>query len=296
VLSATPTVTATEPASGTATPTSTPAETSTAAPTATPTTGESATPTPSSTPGCPSGVVEAGEQCDFGDDIPGDGCDPLCRFELLVPGGGATSSDCIAEWAVINPFNFPPLGNDDLPSFRQSCVDGDPTCDADLDPDQCTFQVAVCLQNADPNLATCTAPPGIAKFVLTSPRPTNLSDEDDRLNAEALIAAFARLTPVEAGGNSANTFVLEPPLVLTAPDNCTDTATLVVARRGLSKRSEKFRISTTSAPPLDGGNGVKDSDTLLLTCLAAPEATPTATLTAAPAETPTPDATPTPGG
>ena len=280
----------------TATPTatSTPAETSTAAtstPTETPTTGEPATPTPSSTPGCPNGIVDAGEQCDFGDDVPGDGCNPFCRFELLVPGGGAKSADCIAEWAVINPFNYPPLGSDDLPTFKQNCVDGDPSCDADgtTGPRQCTFRVAICLQNADPNLPICTAPPGIAKYVLVSPRP-NSSDAGDAANALALINAFARLSLVEASGNSRNTFILEPPMVLTAPDNCTETVVLVVERRGLSKRSEKFRINTTSAPPIDGTRGIKDSDILLLTCLAPEPTSPV------PTETPTPAVTATPGG
>ncbi|MEO6026633.1 MAG: hypothetical protein ABIR79_07195, partial [Candidatus Binatia bacterium] len=161
-ITTTPTPTATELPT-TPTPTFTPAATSTAAtstppPTETPTPGEPATPNPTPTPGCPSGLIDLGEQCDFGDDVPGDGCDPLCRFDLLVPGGGTQSADCIAEWAVINPFNFPPLGTDDLPSFKQSCVDGDPSCDFDGLADQCTFRVALCLQNADPNLPVCTAP------------------------------------------------------------------------------------------------------------------------------------------
>jgi cysteine-rich repeat protein len=294
--SPTPTPTATAPL--TATPTTTPVETAIAAtstPTETRTPGEPATPTPLSTPSCPNGIVDAGEQCDFGDDIPGDGCDSVCHFELLVPGGGATSADCIAEWAVINPFNYPPLGSDDLPTFKQNCVDGDPSCDADDVTDQCTFRVAICLQNADTNLPTCTAPPGIAKYVLTSPRP-NSSDTDDAANARALIDAFARLSLVEASGNSSNTFILEPPMLLTAPDNCTETVDLVVKRRELSKRSEKFRTSSTSAPPIGGSTGLKDSDTLLLTCLAAPEPTPVTTVTPVPTETPTPAVTATPGG
>jgi cysteine-rich repeat protein len=298
-LSATPSPTATELVALTATPT--PAETSTAGtstppPTETPTPGEPATPTPSPTPGCPSGIVDAGEQCDLGDDVAGDGCDPLCRFEQLVPGGGTQTTDCIAEWAVINPFNSPALGTDDLPSFKQNCVDGDPSCDADgAADDRCTFRVAICLQNADPNLPTCTAPPGTAKFVLTSPRP-NSSEADDAANALALIDAFGRLSSVPASGNSSNTLLFEPPIVLTPPDNCTDTALLIVERRGLSRRSEKFRISTTSTPPVDRSSGLKDSDTLLLTCLAEPDATPTPTVTPVAAATPTPEITATPGG
>ena len=111
-----------------------------------------------------------------------------------MPGGGTKISDCIAEWAVINPFNSPFLGNDDLPSFKQSCVDGDPTCDADgAFDDRCTFRVALCLQNADPNLPTCAAPPGISKYVLVSPRP-NSSEVGDAANALALMDSFGRLS------------------------------------------------------------------------------------------------------
>jgi cysteine-rich repeat protein len=283
----TPTVTATPTRSATPTPTftaaATPTVTSTASktptpvaptPTATPVPVDTATPTPQGTPTCPDGVLETGEQCDFGDDVAGDGCDPTCQYEQLIPGGG--SNDCIAEWAVINPFNSPPLDIDNLPNTTQTCVDGDPTCDADgaLD-DRCVFRVAVCFQNVDPNLPTCTAPPGIAKYVLTSPRPDS-AEVGDAANALSLLHAFERLSDAPLSGTSSNTLVFDPPLVLAAPDNCTDVALLTVERRGYSERSEKFRTTTTSVPT-DTSRGVEDSDTLLLTCVASPNPTPTAT-------------------
>ena len=295
-LSPTPTATVTVPGQPTPTatttplPTDTPTEVATTTPLDTSTPSEPPTPTPSPTPGCPSGVLDPGEQCDFGDDIAGDGCDPTCRFEVLIPGGGTAASDCIAEWAVIDPDNSPALGTDGLPSFKQTCVDGDPSCDADGAFDgKCTFRVALCFENVDPNLPTCTAPPGIAKYVLVSPRP-NSSDAGDAANALALIDVFGRLSPVAASGNSNNTLVFDPPLVLAAPDNCTDTALIVVDRRGLSERSEKFRDTTSSVPPAGSTRPIEDSDTLLLTCLDTPPPTPTPTVTAVPtpAETATP--------
>ncbi len=300
-LTATPTVTVTS--TGLSTPSPTPTVVPTVAPptatpelTATPTVddGSTPTPTPLPSPGCGNGFVEAGEQCDFGDDVPGDGCDPLCRFELLIPGGGGSSSiDCVGEWAVVNPANNPLPGSGSTPDFRQDCVDGDPSCDADLNPDACTFRVAVCFANADPNLPTCTAPPGIAKYVLVSPRP-NSSEDDDALNAVALIDSFARLSSVAPTGNSLNTLVFEPPLMLTAPDNCTEPTELVVQRRGLPERSEKFRANTTSVPPEGESRGLEDSDTLILNCLAAPEPTATPTATPLATATPTPEPTSTP--
>ena len=282
----TPTPTTTDGATTTPAPTDT-AATSTPLPTETP---SEPTPSPSDqpTPGCPNGIVELGEQCDFGDDVPGDGCDATCRFETLIPGGGTQSADCIAEWAVIDPFNTPFLGTDGLPSSTQTCVDGDPTCDFDALPDQCTFRVAFCMQNADPNLAACTAPPGITKYVLVSPRP-NSSEPGDAQNATRLMTAFQRLSSVPPSGNSDNTLVFDPALVLEAPDNCTEPVDIVVERRGLAERSEKFRTNTTSAPPIGGTKGIEDSDTLLLVCRDAPA--PTTTPTPA-VPTPSPTATP----
>lgn len=303
------TVTATETPTTTPTPTRTPTPvptlTDTSVPTATPiatdTAGATSTPVPTETPStptpfpsdqptpvCPDGAVELGEQCDFGDDVAGDGCGADCRFEGLIPGGGTQVSDCIAEWAVIDPFNTPFLGTDGLPSFTQTCVDGDPSCDFDTDPDQCTFRVAFCMQNVDPLLEACTAPPGIAKYVLVSPRPTS-SDPTDAANADRLLTAFGRLSAAQRTGDGQNTLVFDPPLVLEAPDNCTEPVDIVVARRGLAERSEKFRTNTTSVPPIGGTKGIEDSDTLLLVCRDVPA--PTATATPA-VPTPSPTATP----
>ena len=301
VLTATATPTTTQTASPTVSPTPVPTETAqpTTTPSATPTTTpeESATPTvtvpptetptvdpgtptPTPTPDCPSGVPGPGEQCDFGDDVPGDGCDPFCQYETLIPGGSTLAADCIAEWAVINPFNVPFFDTDDLPNTEQSCVDGDPTCDFDGAPneqnDSCTFRVALCLQNVDPNVPECTSPPGIAKYVLVSPRP-NSAEPVDADNAVAMIASFGRLSSVLPSGDADNTLVFDPPLVVSAPDNCTDVAEILVERRGYSERSEKFRINTYSVPPIGGTRTVEDSDTLLLTCRDAPEPTPTPT-------------------
>jgi len=280
-LSPTSTPTFTTVPTRTATPTAVPGATETPVPTVTATPDEPPTPGPTATPNldCGNGILESGEQCDDGNDVPGDGCDAFCRFEVLLPGGG--SDDCIAEWAVINPFNTPFLDLDDLPSSKQSCVDGDPSCDADgLFDDRCTFRVALCLQNVDPFLPDCVAPPGIAKYVLVSPRP-NSSEPGDAANALAMIDAFGRLSDTPATGDAGNTLVFDPALVLTAPDNCTDTALIVVERRELSQRSEKFRINTTSVPTATS-RGIEDDDTLLLTCLAAPNPTPTPTATPTP--------------
>jgi hypothetical protein len=135
--------------------------------------------------------------------------------------------------------------------------------------------------------------------VLNSPRPDS-ADPTDAANALAFMVGFQRLSPVEPTGLSKNTLVFDPPLVVAFPDNCTDSAEIVVERRELPERTEKFTITTTSVPPTETSRGLQDSDTLYLTCLAVPDPTPTVTETplptesATPGETPTPNETPTP--
>jgi len=305
VPSATPAVTAT--ATATVTPPATPTSTSpgeptpdeptpTLAPTDTPTPTPSATPSASATPiltasatpiesatatptptvvptpepGCGNGVLELGEQCDLGDLVNGDGCNDLCEFELLIPGGGGTVSDCVAELAVVNPFNEPPLGADDLPSRNQSCTDGDPSCDADgVVNDVCVFRVAVCLQVPDFALPECTINfplyTGIQKLVLQIPRPTS-SDPVDAANALALLDGFGHLTSVQPGGTSQNTFDFPVPLAVEHPDNCTATSEVVVELRNQSSREEEIRLATETDPPAGDTRGYEDGDSVDLIC------------------------------
>src|SRR5207249_9825432 len=68
------------------------------------------------------------------------------------PGGGKKrANDCAAEWVVENPRN--PRGRT---ARVQVCSEGDPACDFDADPGQCTFHVRICLNNTDVNIPACT--------------------------------------------------------------------------------------------------------------------------------------------
>ena len=84
-----------------------------------------------------------------------------------VPGGGRMATDCASEVGVMNPGNTPFLDNRGLVSRNQVCTDGDPTCDADRVADgECLFRVAICFNQADPSLPSCT-PTTVSQYLLT---------------------------------------------------------------------------------------------------------------------------------
>jgi hypothetical protein len=79
------------------------------------------------------------------DTAPG-ACD--AGIDCLVPAPGAANQACAGQWLV----DMPSLKRTraGIPSRRQTCRDGDPTCDADGRADgQCTVEVALCLNVFD---------------------------------------------------------------------------------------------------------------------------------------------------
>jgi cysteine-rich repeat protein len=210
-------------------------------------------------PVCGNGIIDPGEQCDDGNTSSGDGCGGTCRFEQLVANRGAQRTDCLIEWAVINPANSRGQG-----VARQECHDGDRMCDADgLVNGECHFRLAVCVNNQDARLPDCTGQ-GITRYVLdqpraTSPRPVNAT------NAAAILGAFADLTAVLPSGPSANELVFDPPLRATAPNNCTGTVSYVVPLVGKVAAHARLKARADAGRP-----HVRDTDVLELTCHAAP--------------------------
>jgi hypothetical protein len=80
----------------------------------------------------------------------------------LLPGGGPKKSDCYVELSVQN-IDSP--GPDVQGNRTVRCVEGD-ACDGDgtCGNDSCTFRVAVCIDQQDPNLPQCTPAGSLAKL------------------------------------------------------------------------------------------------------------------------------------
>ena len=69
---------------------------------------------------------------------------------VLIPGGGPPRPDCYLEFDVEAR---------EVSARVAECTDGDPSCDFDgACDDSCRFNVAVCLNQADPALPNCAAP------------------------------------------------------------------------------------------------------------------------------------------
>lgn len=222
-----------------------------------------ATPAPEGEPICGNGVVDPGEECDFGDVIDGDGCSARCAFELLVPGGGRRRNDCAAEWAAINPTDDLRLGRDGLPG-PQRCVDGDPTCDAGGTVDgTCRFRVALCFGVVDPRLPECVPAPLLRRITLQKPRAT-AGNAVEAANATAIADAVRAWTAIAPEQGAGTVFVADPPLVVGGHRSCTPVADVVVPLRGSGDGRAILRVLTEWT--VDDVTRMRDRDTLRLVC------------------------------
>jgi hypothetical protein len=70
----------------------------------------------------------------------------------------------------------PPLDESGVVSSTPSCRDGDPSCDLDSVPGQCTLGLGVCLNVRDPRLPTCSSSEvNRVTFFVTGSTGANLS-------------------------------------------------------------------------------------------------------------------------
>jgi hypothetical protein len=183
----------------------------------------------------------------------------------LVIGGELRASDCQLEMHVVNPNNDPFFDVFGRVNNRQTCRDGDPSCDTDGAADgTCTFQLASCFNCNDPLLPECVPIPA-ASYAITRPR---LSDPDpiNSANAEAMVAAVAALAGMR---NPEWPYIVEfDPLFIDAA--CTALAPFKVPLRQTSRglRTRRFTLRARSIAPTPTGLRW-DADGLRLICVPA---------------------------
>ncbi len=145
---------------------------------------------------CGDGIVECGEECDHGEanGTAGDRCSSTCT-ELpppaRIPGGGRKDTDCLLEWSP--ELATLAIDSKDLPRAKQSCRDGDPSCDLDPTPGMCRVRLWACLGGADARLgcvATAVGSPSILmpRSSATGSAQTARSALDSALHALAFPA------------------------------------------------------------------------------------------------------------
>jgi cysteine-rich repeat protein len=110
---------------------------------------------------CGDGIVQEGEECDpSAPGSPAGRCDASCSLvpgALRIPGGSGTRrKDCPFEWSIdLNPADVR-ADRRDVPTYVQSCRDGDPTCDFDPTPGNCRLRLWGCAGGEDARLG-CVA-------------------------------------------------------------------------------------------------------------------------------------------
>jgi photosystem II stability/assembly factor-like uncharacterized protein len=228
--------------------------------------------------GCEAAAADCSDPPGTGSATVANCCDPLtdswtfqtCDFSTfllgttaadLIPGRGDPRTDCLTEWASDNPQNEPHLDRDALPNFRQTCRDGDTSCDDDgLVNGVCVFRIGVCANAADARLPACAAS-GLRRWALRKPLPDS-ADGVQAANAEALRAAMLSLGPGVVEGAHGERIAFDP--ALAERDLCTDLVRLSVPLRAAPRpRKGKAVVRTRAETPQRSS----DADKLVLTCL-----------------------------
>jgi hypothetical protein len=159
-------------------------------------------------------------------------------FAFLVPGGGKPEADCYVELDLTGV-----TASQVVKGKKVTCMDGDP-CDADsLCNNSCTFDAAICVNQNDPALASCTPPAALSSF---------------KVNAMGLVL----------------------PSPGTSGENCSDRVSVVVPLKGNKNKNGKRAIA---AKAKQTEKPKTDEDKYQLICTKRVGACPTTTTTTLPA-------------
>jgi hypothetical protein len=157
----------------------------------------------------------------------------------LLRGGGSGQTDCLLEWTVV-----PPSNASEWPRPQAVCADGDLVCDADFTMGECTFQLALCFQQADPRLPACGTEEPVILYELSGPRSDAPPGSLDAFNA-ATIAAVLPALPID---QPTCTGVF--PFVVARPPGGRGVATIRFAAR-TATRQDYDRLTLACDPPAE---------------------------------------------
>ncbi len=196
-------------------------------------------------------------------------CTAQLTLAEVLPGRKRYVNDCNAEWAIINPHNPEPPDGYGFPSYRQTCVDGDPSCDYDGEINgSCSFLVGVCLNVNDGRLAGIAEcrPDAVSEWRLRSPKIDSFDDKRAG-NAVRLLDAVSDLSDSVRIGGAVR---FAPAIVAT--DSCTSMVEVEVAARGRGLRRGRLNIKSRIKIPAGTRSLRKrfDRDLLQLSCRPAP--------------------------
>jgi hypothetical protein len=159
--------------------------------------------------------------------------DPDCTKGTCSAGGGSKKTDCFLE------FNSG-LGS----GSKITCKDGDPSCDTDSTPRQCTVKVGVCLGVSDPRLTKCT--------------PAAVRSVQFVKGSASLAQSLGGLQSATVGGGT-------KPIVSFADGvtGCGASGEVVVPIKGKKKKG-KLVLKTMASTGV--GKSARDPDTLTILC------------------------------
>lgn len=155
------------------------------------------------------------------------------RRSLATGIGGGAADDCLLEWTTTAPL-VPTTRS--APPARFTCRDGDPSCDVDTVPGQCTIEVQPCAGVSDARVAC--APAALDAVQVRRPNPARAP----ALFA-ALQASFATMTGPTHGAA------------------CGSSVTVTLPLGGRRKAHETLRLRATAGAR-------SDADTVRLLCTA----------------------------
>ena len=151
---------------------------------------------------------------------------------LLAAGRQGKTSDCVVEWAATAPLARAARG---VPAARFLCRDGDPACDTDDVPGQCTIEISPCAAVSDSRLPACTpAAPDTARIRQRGPN-------SDPAVAAALSASLATVAPSAGARSGSCGPAVHVPISLDGKRR-NHTALRVIAQAGGQRDRETIRM------------------------------------------------------